>query len=113
MKAGWMCSFLLMLTLCAVLGCSMRSFGKATPPSSLVWKKNGYSEQMVVEDLKKCQIQVGGYASGLDNMNKRHQCMLDNGYSFDDDVSGFARVCDSPIFKDSVGCRSMRGEPYR
>jgi len=101
-----------MLTLLAVSACSTRSFGKATPPATLIWKKIGYSEQMVETDLRNCQVRSGGYAPGLDNINERHQCMLNAGYAFDDNVPGYGRICDSQIHKASIGCKSMQGKSY-
>lgn len=39
--------------------------------------------------------------------------MLEKSFVFDDNVPGFAKVCDFPTRKDSVGCKSMHGEPYK
>ena len=112
MNARWMCGFMLVFALFEISGCSTRSFGKATPPSSLLWKKSGHSEQMVREAVIAYSEQVG-YIAGTDNLNRHGRCMLEKGFVFDDNVPGFARVCDFPTRKDLGGCKSMRGEPYR
>jgi hypothetical protein len=111
MKARWY-GFLLVFALCAFSGCSTRSFGKATPPSSLLWRKSQHSQQMVQEAVMACSKQVG-YIAGTDNLNRHDRCMLEKGFVFDDNVPGFASVCDFPTRKDLVGCKSMRGESYR
>jgi len=111
MKARWIYGFLFMLILVTASGCSMRSFGKATPPTWLLWKKPDYSEQMVRAEVIACAKQAG-YVAGTDNLDRHARCMLEKGFIFDDDVPGFARVCDFPTIEDSVGCKSMRGEPY-
>lgn len=111
MKAGWMYGLLFMLTLVTVSGCAMRSFDKAVPPTWLLWKKSGYSEQMVREEVIACSKQVG-YIAGTDNLNRHDRCMLGKGFIFDDNVPGFARGCDFPTREASAGCKSMRGEPY-
>jgi hypothetical protein len=100
--------FILMLSGCDTIQ-ALIDIDKPLAPNDLHWTKNGASKAEKQVALRECAAKMLK-ASSDDEMDVHDICMLKKGYRFVPKPGDYPNVCLYTTFKNSVACKSARGE---
>lgn len=81
------------------------------PPTYILWERPGTSIKQVDADLDDCGKKTKQEKmSSMVWLNATDLCMLKKGYRFVPQPKGWLNFCALQTFRNTVGCRSARGE---
>jgi hypothetical protein len=101
---------------CALGGChSIIDMDKPLPAGSMLWKKAGSNVNDIERSERTCgaQLQEKLDSERISRSEQRDYfdiCMLKRGFEFVPKPKDYPNICSYEAFKDSIGCKSARGE---
>ncbi|MBB5390838.1 MULTISPECIES: hypothetical protein [unclassified Herbaspirillum] len=105
----------LLLALGNISGCiaAIMDMDKPMAPRRLMWGRDNISVDQVASELRDCGRKVEKVMNGLslkDQYNAEDVCMLKKGFTFISTPKSYPNTCSYQTFKDTIGCKSARGE---
>lgn len=87
--------------------CSLMDMDRPLPPTKVLWKKKGVSDEQKISDLKKC-FEISTQSRANEDLNDFDKCMLKRGYKFVPKPEGWRNYC--ALFPERLSCKSASGE---